>query len=45
MAVGFGDVLWVVEVVGMVWIWPWALGCEFWQLILVVAVCLVIMGL
>jgi hypothetical protein len=45
MAVGFGDGLWVVEVVDMVGIWPWALGCGFWPWVLVVAVCLVIVGL
>uniref|UniRef100_A0A2N9J6K2 Uncharacterized protein n=1 Tax=Fagus sylvatica TaxID=28930 RepID=A0A2N9J6K2_FAGSY len=45
MAVGFGGRLWVMEVVGMVGIWPWALVCEFWPWVLVVAVCLVIVGL
>jgi hypothetical protein len=29
-------VLWVVEVMGMVGIWPWALVCEFWPWVLVV---------
>jgi|UniRef100_A0A2N9EUN1 hypothetical protein len=44
-AVGFGGRLWVMEVVGMVGIWLWALVCEFWPWVLVVAVCLVIVGL
>uniref|UniRef100_A0A2N9I5Z9 Uncharacterized protein n=1 Tax=Fagus sylvatica TaxID=28930 RepID=A0A2N9I5Z9_FAGSY len=45
MAVGFDGGLWVMEVVGMVGIWSWALVCEFWPWVLVVAVCLVIVGL
>ena len=44
MAVGFDGGLWVIEVVGMVGIWPWALVCEFWPWVLVLAVCLVIVG-